>query len=436
MPELESSSQRSLSRKVVYGAISGHRGVTTTSEETSERIRVRVLRNLLEIEDVRSTWTAWQRHLNADIDFYVKIMASRPEFVRPHVIVVDRIAFPEAILIGRVEHRVLDLRIGYGRVFKPKVRLLAFGYGGLLGNPSPAGSAALVREILHSLRDGEADVAFFNHLRTDSPLYAQVVRLSGALGRDYFPDLGIHRSMALPKRADQFYSGLSPKVRKNQRWQARKFLQDHPGQVRVACLRETAELDQVFRDVEEVAKNTYQRGLGVGFADTPEMRQRLCLLADKGWLRTYILYVCEKPCAFWMGTLYKDTFHSDFMGYDPAYARHSPGMFLIMKVIENLCDHQGLEDIEEIDFGLGDAQYKEMLGNRDWLDASVYMFAPSIKGIGLNLLRTPLMALDRTARRTLERTRLVGRMKRLWRGMVQPDGAHSSRDGSRRPIPE
>jgi hypothetical protein len=41
---------------------------------------------------------------------------------------------------------------------------------------------------------------------------------------------------------------------------------------------------------ESIAEKSYQRGLGVGFANTPEVRKRLELESQKKWLRASILY--------------------------------------------------------------------------------------------------------------------------------------------------
>ena len=146
------------------------------------------------------------------------------------------------------------------------------------------------------------------------------------------------------------------------------------------------------------------------------MRRRLAIEADKGWVRAYVLYVQNTPWAFWIGNLYDGTFHSDFMGYDPNLRKHSPGMFLLVKVIEDFCNRRGCgEQVSKIDFGLGDAQYKEVLGNLEWNDASLYIFSVGARGVAVNLLRTPFIFLERTARKALGLMRPLDRMKRKWR---------------------
>jgi hypothetical protein len=395
--------------------------VSLRERESAVSLEIRVARSVAEVEALRPLWTDWQAHPNSDLDFYTLVLRTRPEILRPHVMVVYRDGSPEAMLVGRLEKRQVELRVGYLSLPSPKITSLTFICGGLLGNPSPEGCAALAREISLSLRSGEAAVAYFSWLRVDSPLYASVTTTGNLFCRDSCPVVQAHRAASLPPQVDQFYNRLSPKARKNQRWQSKKFLRDHPNEIKVDCLFEASDLDRMFLDVEAVAKKTYQRGLDVGFVDTAEMRDRLRQQAEKGWLRAYILYIKNRPAAFWIGTLYKGTFHSDLLGYDPYHARYSPGMFLIMSVIENFCKSPE-NSVSAIDFGLGDAQYKQVLGDRKWDEASVYLFAATLLGAGVNLMRVPIVLLDGVAKHVMRRTTVLCNIKRSWRNVVRERG--------------
>jgi Acetyltransferase (GNAT) domain len=376
---------------------------------------VQVLRTLEEIEHIRGVWSTFQQHPNADIDFYRLVCRVRPEILRPHVIVLYREGRPEAMLVGRLVKGTIDLSIGYGRMLKIPTRLLTVVYGGLLGNVSSENAKAMMAEVSNALDRGEADAALFTFVRTDSSIYPFILRSPGPIHRDYFPAEQPHWSMKLPCNIEAVYDEMSGDHRKELRRMERKLLSDYSRDVKVDCLREAADLHGMFRDLEEIAKRTYQRGLGAGFADTPEMRQRFRFETEKGWLRSYILYVAGRPCAFWVGTLYKGTFHSGFMGYDPGYQRYSPGSVLQMKVLEDLCK----DGVKELDFGLGDAMYKQRLGNCSWREASVYMFAPTLAATAINALRTPTMVLDRTLRKALECTKLLEKVKKSWRSRVK-----------------
>ena len=142
-----------------------------TADRVTPGLKLTVLRSVSELEAIRSVWKAWSRHPNADFDLYNLLLTSRPEILRPHVILVHRNGAPDSILIGRLEQRHVALKIGYKTILRPNVRLLAFIHQGYLGQPSPENSDLLLNEILTSLGQGEADIAFFNSLSVDSSLY-------------------------------------------------------------------------------------------------------------------------------------------------------------------------------------------------------------------------------------------------------------------------
>ena len=101
---------------------------------------------------------------------------------------------------------------------------------------------------------------------------------------------------------------------------------------------------------------------------------------------------------------------------DPELAKYSPGMFLVMKVIEQFCERKTKDDMPRlIDFGFGDAQYKAVLGNRQWRESPVYIFSRTWKGMAVNLIRTPTVFANETATRLLAKANLLQRVKKVWR---------------------
>jgi hypothetical protein len=385
------------------------------SGRVADTVTTGVLRSLKEIEEVRSIWTSWHGHPDSDIDIYLEMLNLNPGIMEPYVIILCRGGHPDAMLIGRITHTRMRFQVGYLSLRSPGVRVLTVVYRGLRGNASAENSRIFVDEILTCLRKGQADAALLEHVRADSFIYSLAEQLPGFLSRDPSPVLHMHRSMTLPSRTEDIFNGLSRKVRHNQRWQAKKFLSDHSGNVTVKVFRDGTDLENLIQAAEEIAKQTYQRGLGVGFADKASTRGLLTLTAKKGWLRAYVLYVGDKPCAFWIGTLYEGTFYSNFMGYDPSYEKYSPGTFLLMRVMENLC----IDKVGSIDFGHGDASYKERFGNCDWQEGPIHIFAPTLMGLRLRILRMTAI-FDQFMKRTLERTKLLPKIKKIWRGHMMP----------------
>lgn len=380
-----------------------------------EHVSVQVLRSVEEVEQIRGLWTSWQSHPNSDMEGYLARLRSTPEFLRPYILVLHRNGSPDAMMIGRIDRRRIDLKVGYWSVWNPQVRVLSVLYRGLLGNEDSGNCKVMIREILNSLRRGEADLAEFNYVKLDSPIYHFATRLPGILNRDHFPKVELHCSMTLPGSVEEIYQRLSGDSRREMRRRARKLFADFSGNVRIECFREAADLEHMMQDMEEVAKKTYQRGLGVGFFNNDKMRRRLESAALKGSLRAFVMYIADRPCAFWIGTLYDETFYTGEVGYDAYYKKYALGTMLLMRMFGDLCR----ENVKNVDFGYGVEEYKRRFGNNKWQEGLVYIFGPSFRGFVLKVLETLTDLLDRLVRRTLKEARLLPKVKRIWRNRVR-----------------
>src|SRR6202795_2102750 len=119
---------------------------------------------------LRNEWRQLQAHPSADIDEYLTLLASRPEILRPHVIVLKINDALQSILIGRLEWTRLDIGSGYARLSLPPVRCLTFVGGGPLGDASELTVMELVNSVEKSLKNKEADIAFFHEVDVDSSI--------------------------------------------------------------------------------------------------------------------------------------------------------------------------------------------------------------------------------------------------------------------------
>jgi CelD/BcsL family acetyltransferase involved in cellulose biosynthesis len=147
-----------------------------------------------------------------------------------------------------------------------------------------------------------------------------------------------------------------------------------------------------------------------------EHKRRMIQAAEKGWLRAYILYINEKPAAFWILTRYKKKCLSNFLGFDAQYAKYSPGMVLFARLMEDLCRET---DLEKIDFGSGDAVYKKRFGDNGWLEADIMIFSPTFYGLKLNLMRTIVIGFSLILEILVARLGLLNRVKKIWRNRLK-----------------
>ncbi|MDW5265951.1 MULTISPECIES: GNAT family N-acetyltransferase [Acidobacteriaceae] len=372
---------------------------------------IAVTNDLKGLAALRTSWCDMQWHPNADIDFYTDVVRVWAERCRPHVLTISRNGSPEALLVGREEIVSIDCRLGYKTLFRVKARQLTFIYGGMLGEFSSENCTLFIKAIRESLKQREADLAEFHFIRTDSCLYRTLSAAKQT--RDSSSLVQIHRSTSAGCSADDTYRKMSAKRRKNLR--GKKLLQEFEGRVNIRCFYEPDSLAEMFVDVESIACKTYHRKLGVGFDGSKELYQRMLAESKRGRFRAYVLYLANKPAAFWIATAYMGVLYSDFLGYDPINARYSPGMYLITKTLEGLCDSEIDSTIKKVDWGLGDAQYKQVLGDSSWTEANVRIFGTSLKGVAIKAMIVPIATVDIWLKRALANSGLLQKIKTRWR---------------------
>jgi Acetyltransferase (GNAT) domain len=382
----------------------------------AEPYRIRILKTRSEIETLREFWNSCGPCRDADLDFYLFIADLFPETIRPHVVALYNRDVPTALLAGRFDISRVTVKLGYGVVPVPKTRILRFVYGGCLGEVSETTAKILIGSVIDSLARGEADVVVFEHLDMNSPLVSFARSLPSWLCSDHLIYPETHRICDLSAEAGFSLSSLPQKERYNLRNSAAKLSKDFRNR-KIEMFSAPSEVVRLMRDAENVAQRSYQRGIGVGFTQSPVVQSRLEFEARNGWLRAYVLYLDDHPCAFWIGSLRNQVFLSDYLAFDPAYAKYRPGLYLIGKVMEELCPdgRDGSTMVKKFDFGIGDARYKEKLSNRQRQEATVYIFAPSIKGVGINALRSGVGLMNHRIKALLRENLLFAKLKRTWR---------------------
>jgi Acetyltransferase (GNAT) domain len=380
------------------------------------RHQIQILRSRGEIEAFRGFWNSCGPARDADLDFFLFIVDSNPQTLRPHVVMLYEDGAPTALLIGRLDASHVPVRVGYLSLPVPKMRVLQFVHGGCLGAVSSANAKLLVGSIIDSLAANEADIAVFQHFDLCSPLVSCARSLPRWLCSDHVAYPDIHRIRDLSEETGPFLARLSKKERYHQRNRVRKISENFRSS-RIEVFGTPDRVARLVRDAESVVRKSYQRGLGVGFSDTPLIRARLEFEAQKGWLRASVLYLDDQPCACWIGSLRNGVFLSDYLAFDPKYFEYAPGLYLMVKVIEELCGElrDGSIVVKRIDFGIGDASYKERLSNLSRQESTICIFAPTTTAVSVNVFRSIAALVNYAAKALVRTTPLLGTIKRIWR---------------------
>jgi CelD/BcsL family acetyltransferase involved in cellulose biosynthesis len=342
-------------------------------------VGARVLRSVEEVEAVRRPWSVMQGgSLATDIDFFLAVARAHPETVRPHVLVLERDGEPITIVPAHLQDQRLVSRVAGVDVYRPNVRAINVAYRAPLGDSDPSLLARTVAELRNAVDAGEADVALLRYLDPSSPLCQIAHARTPSLLRQHFVRPALRWILDLDETLDATLRSKSQKVRENMRRVIRRVDTELGTRVRVRVLREPGDIELMGPDVDAVASLSYQRpGRPLFGGDGLEIALAELGLA-RGWFRGYVLYVDDQPVAFWTGFVYGGVFGwRGATGYDPRVARYSPGTYLMMRLIENLCE----EGVRGFDLGRGDLDYKRYVGSRYWPEVDVRLHAARPGGV-------------------------------------------------------
>ncbi len=185
-------------------------------------------------------------------------------------------------------------------------------------------------------------------------------------------------------------------------------------------VQQSKDIERFIAGAENIARRTYQRGLGAGFIDNDEMRRRLELAAAKGWLRAYTLYVGDQPVAFYCGRLYKSVMFLDWTGYKSDYQQYEVGTLLFLRIIEYLCEI----GVNSVNFGWGHGFFKERFGTDRRTEGWVSIYAPNARGLSANVLNTMQAGINRLLMVATKRLGFVAKVKKCWRARLAESGSN------------
>jgi hypothetical protein len=276
-------------------------------------------------------------------------------------------------------------------LFKPVLRQLSVVHGGVFGSRTEQISRVLVVELMKELRRGEIDVVNFNYLETDSFLYRIACKMPGFLSRCHLPKNEVHWRMTLPEDIGSFYQRLSSKHASNLRRLINRLERAYPNKDQVVTYRDQDELETAIKAASEISSTTYQYAYGLGVVDNHQRRTILSQEAKLGRLQIDILYINGEPAAFQLATKYGNTYFGDKVGFNPRWEKFRIGTVLFLKVTEALCADPS---ITYYDFGYGDTQYKRSYCDTEWTEGHVYIFAPRVFPVFVNLILSTTLVIS------------------------------------------
>lgn len=373
----------------------------------ANNITLDIYREAAQLNVLKGDWCRLQNHPNVDWEHFLLCLEHQRPLARPWVLAVRKDNAVECIVVGRVEADRATIHLGYWTPTLGHMTSLKILTEGVLGAMSPETAAFVIRRLCDELVEGRFDRVIFCNIRADHPL----VGAGRNAPKQFFPmllaDPQTHWRKTLPKDVAAFWAGLSRKHRYWLKRLAKKIEEDFPKALSYELFNEPSQTDSFCEIAEQIAKKTFQRGLGVGFRNDDFFRSRCRVFAAKGFFRGYVLRLAGVPKAFWVGCVYGDTFHSEYTGYDPELREYEIGSLLVAHLMEELVG----EGVRFVDFGLGSAFYKQRFGSESWEECNLMLYAPTLR----NRLVAMSLAAAKRLRSTAMKLPFVDWIKRIWR---------------------
>jgi hypothetical protein len=344
-----------------------------------EALCVKVATDREALELLRHPWEQWSNGLETDVDYYLQELKNDWTIVRPYVISVWRADVCLGLLIARVRNRQASTVVAGIRLPGPRARMLEIVPRGRLGSASREVDELLLAQLAKALKS-EADLLCFRRLPVDSTLFEEVWRIPGVLIRKRMPHIFSYTSLSLTKANGRPPAVFSGKAMREARRKTLKLKRAFSNEVSLRCFSKLDELEAGLRDAEKVSAAAWQHSLGVGFTDTLPTLEGYRFLARKGWLRIYVLYVKQEPCAYLLGLLRRRSFYCQRTGYLPDFAQFSVGSVLTSSAFESLA----ASGAESVDLGEGGQEHNRRQGSERHDEGTVHVYAPTLRGFALN----------------------------------------------------
>ena len=176
---------------------------------------------------------------------------------------------------------------------------------------------------------------------------------------------------------ESYMSKFSGKTRSGIKRKVRKFEKASGGKIEWSVYRSAAEMDRFHSLAREISKLTYQEKLfDAGIPDDRGFLKAMRALANADALRGFILFLEAKPISYLYLPIKDRRVLYGHLGFDPAFARYSPGIVLQLLALESLFSENSYQ---VFDFTEGDGAHKRLFSTTERYCGNVFYLRSTIK---------------------------------------------------------
>ena len=212
---------------------------------------------------------------------------------------------------------------------------------------------------------------------------------------------------------ETYLASFSSKSRSTLKRKLRKFHDLSGGKAQWTQFRTKEEVARFLPVARELSAKTYQeRLLGAGLPTSDEFTADVLARAEHEEVRAYILFLHDRPVSYLYLPVEGGRVIYAYLGYDPAYAEHSPGIVLQMLALEALFAEPRLSIF---DFTEGAGQHKQLFATHSEDCADVLFVKRATLTSAVATAHAGFTRAEAQLTRMLDRIGVKGYLKRLLR---------------------
>jgi CelD/BcsL family acetyltransferase involved in cellulose biosynthesis len=267
--------------------------------------------------------------------------------------------------------------------------------------------------LIHQILRSDFDAIYMENVKVGSFLWSYL-QSSALIRREFrlntkrrpFP----HFLIRLDGTFESYLKRFCAKTRKNRLREIRRLRER--GQVNLLRVSQTAEIDAFLETAYEISERNSKfkrRGWDLAARDPDMLRRELQFLAERGWLRSYVLKCDGVPCCFILGHQHGSSFFAETVGVDDAWRSYSVGTVILLLALEDLFKEN---PPEFYDFGTS-VKFQEHFATESYPEARVWLFRRRTYPILASSIYCACDAVSMSTGMLLDRFGLKSRVKQL-----------------------
>jgi hypothetical protein len=343
------------------------------SKQTPPGYEIQIITSRDLLQDIAAEWDLFlqQRAINYAFrqdPFYLNLHLQSIEQQQPYIVVLRKNNIIECIAPCILINAPYKLTFSIFRFRSFPLRLLkVFGSDFIFSKNADTNEC--IRLILAHIKDQEAcDALYLENICETGILYNNFNQ-SRKPYKDFELQITspvtekIHRHKLL-ESYETWLASLRRKTRGTIRRHIRRLEKLYPGKTRFLKITSAEDVPEFLELLDDVYEKTWQaKTFGYTKRNTKHNIFYYQGIADRGWLKSYLLLIDNQAAAFIIGYQYNGIFEYSEPGYDPQYSKIGIGSVLNYHMLQDLYQS---DRPEAIDFGFGENQYKRVLGNQEY----------------------------------------------------------------------